>query len=119
MDANLRRGFIRKVYLILFMQFGVTSVFTMIFCFSKAASDWAKTPTAMAFMWANLAVLLVTEIALICCESVRRKHPLNLIVLGIFTLSMSFFVGIIASVYEPEAVFTAAGATALIVLALT
>lgn len=73
----------------------------------------------MAVMWANFAVLIVTEIALICCEGVRRKHPLNLIVLGIFTMSMSLFVGIIAAQYDPDTVFTAVGATAIIVLALT
>lgn len=70
-------------------------------------------------MWANFAVLIVTEITLICCEGVRRKHPINMILLFVFTVSMSFFVGIIASTYEPDTVFTAAGATALIVLALT
>ena len=118
-DVNLRNGFIRKVYAILFMQFAVTSIFCMIFCLNQKAQDWCKTPTAYAFMWANLAVLIITEIALICCEGVRRKHPLNLIVLGVFTVSMSFFVGIVASTYEPEAVLAAAGTTALIVLALT
>lgn len=118
-DVNIRNGFIRKVYAILFMQFGITSIFCMIFCISEKAKDWCQTPQANAFMWANLAILIVTEIALICCEGVRRKSPLNLIVLGVFTVSMSFFVGIVASTYEPEAVLAAAGTTALIVLALT
>lgn len=118
-NISVRQGFIRKVYGILFIQFAVTAIFTMIFCYSGSVKEWCQTPTAAAVMWANFAVLIVTEIVLICCEGVRRKHPLNLFVLGIFTLSMSFFVGIIASTYEPDAVFTAAGATALIVLALT
>lgn len=118
-DADVRRGFIRKVYSILFIQFGITTIFTIVFCYSDSAAKWARSPAGEAVMWANLAVLIITEIALVCCEGVRRKHPVNLIVLFIFTCSMSLFVGIIASTYAKEAVLTAAGATALIVLALT
>ena len=38
-------------------------------------------------------MLIVTEIVLVCCEGVRRKHPLNLVVLFIFTCAMSLFAG--------------------------
>lgn len=118
-DKSIRQGFIRKVYSILTIQFAITTIFVIFFTQSSSAKEWCKTPTAVGLMWGNLAVLLVTEITLICCEGVRRKHPINIILLGVFTVSMSFFVGIIASTYDSTAVALAAGCTAIIVLALT
>ena len=50
-------------------------------------------PVSRGVMWGAFAVLIVTEIVLVCCEGVRRKHPLNLVVLFIFTCAMSLFAG--------------------------
>lgn len=70
-------------------------------------------------MWISLAVLLVTMISLACCEGVRRKSPLNLIVLGIFTLAESFMLGVISSRYTGQEIFLAVGITAAVCLGLT
>lgn len=70
-------------------------------------------------MWISLGVLLVTMITLACCEGVRRKSPLNFIVLGIFTLAESFMLGVISSTYNGQEVFLAVGITAAVCLGLT
>ena len=118
-DASIRQGFIRKVYSIIFCQLAVTTIITMIFCFNESVKQWSQTSTAQGFMIANIVILLVTEIVLVCCDGVRRKHPLNLVILFVFTLSLSFMVAVIASSYDVNAVFVAAAATCLIVLSLT
>lgn len=70
-------------------------------------------------MWVSLGVLLVTMITLACCEGVRRKAPMNFIVLAIFTLAESFMLGVISSRYTGEEIFLAVGITAAVCLALT
>jgi len=119
-DPGIRRAFIRKVYLILLIQFAITSAFVLFFTLHEKGRNWARyNPASRGVMWASFAVLIVTEIVLVCCEGVRRKHPLNLVVLFVFTCAMSLFAGIICAFYKVEAVAFAAIATALIVLALT
>lgn len=51
-------------------------------------------------LFVAVIVELVTIIALSCCEGVRRTHPINLIFMSIFTLSLSVLVGFIGSVYD-------------------
>lgn len=64
-------------------------------------------------------VLLVTMIAMACCESLRRKSPMNFIFLGIFTVAQSFVLGVVSSTYASTEVFMAVGITAAVCLALT
>ncbi|CAM6053322.1 unnamed protein product, partial [Sphagnum tenellum] len=58
-------------------------------------------------------------IAMVCCESVRRKAPTNFIFLGIFTACEGFMLGSISAAFEADAVLIAAGATAAVTLGLT
>ena len=80
-------------------------------------------------------------IALVCCEGVRRKSPVNIIVLGIFTCNIShrkvqielscyqcplpfavcegYMLGSVSAFYEPDAVIMAAGITAGVTIGLT
>lgn len=69
--------------------------------------------------WVALAVLIVTMIAMACCEGVRRTSPTNFIFLGLFTLAQSFMLGTLTSAVPPETVLLAVGATAALCLALT
>ncbi|CAI6376274.1 unnamed protein product [Macrosiphum euphorbiae] len=66
-----------------------------------------------------LVITFGTLIALACCENVRRKSPLNIILLFVFTLSESFLIAVSVSLYYPEQVLLALGLTILICFALT
>lgn len=70
-------------------------------------------------VWIAFGVLLVTMIAMACCESVRRKSPMNFIFLFIFTIAQSFVLGVVSSTYASSEVFLAVGITAAVCLALT
>jgi protein lifeguard len=50
---------------------------------------------------------------------VRRKAPLNFILLGIFTVAQGFIMGVFSSFHSGEAVFMAVGMTAVVCLGLT
>ncbi|XP_032591366.1 protein lifeguard 1 isoform X2 [Drosophila grimshawi] len=116
-DQTIRKGFIRKVYLILMMQLLITFGFVSVFTFSEATQKWAQTNYWL--VWVALAVLIVTMICMACCESVRRKTPLNFIFLFLFTLAESFLLGVIAGTYEADEVLMAVGITAAVSLGLT
>lgn len=51
-------------------------------------------PTALVLYLASYVIFLIVYIALICCESVRRRFPSNIICTGILTLAMGYMVGV-------------------------
>ena len=64
-------------------------------------------------------MFIITYFTLICCEGVRRSHPGNLIMLGVFTLAMSFMTGVITTTYKIDSVMLALGICAVCCVAVT
>ncbi|GBP08783.1 Protein lifeguard 1 [Eumeta japonica] len=116
-DQTIRKAFIRKVYSILMCQLLVTLGFIGLFIFNENTRSWFRANQYM--VWVAFAVVLVTLIAMACCDSVRRQSPMNFIFLAIFTLAQSFLLGATSSAYDADAVLMAVGITAAICLALT
>lgn len=121
-DAGIRRAFIRKVYTILCAQFlvSIAVILGMQFTLKKNFHrDEALQNRIFIAQWVCLAVFLVIEIILVCFERVRRKHPINIIALAIFTFALSGFTGCITLYYDFDAVLIAMGSTFGITLGLT
>ncbi|GFS21353.1 protein lifeguard 3-like isoform X1 [Elysia marginata] len=116
-DKALRRGFIRKVYLILFTQLAVTFGIICLFVFCKPVKDYVQ-DNIWVYMVAY-GLFIVLYITLICCKNVRRKSPGNFICLGLFTLAFSYLVGTISSFHDTGIVLMAAGITAAVCLAIS
>ncbi|XP_059097466.1 protein lifeguard 3-like isoform X2 [Tigriopus californicus] len=116
-DKAVRRGFIRKVYGILSVQLLITCGLISIFVFVKPLRDFAIENESL--YWIAFAVTMVCMIAMVCCESVRRKSPTNFVFLGIFTICEGFMMGSLAAHFEADAVLIAAGTCAVVTLALT
>lgn len=116
-DKAIRRGFIRKVYGILMCQLLITGGIIATLMFYQPVREYC-----MYNVWpfyTCLGVTIVSIIVLACCESVRRKAPMNFIILGLFTLCEGFLLGIVASRYDTEAVLIAVGITCGVTFALT
>ncbi|GFO50034.1 protein lifeguard 1 [Plakobranchus ocellatus] len=116
-DKALRRGFIRKVYLILFTQLAVTFGVICLFIFCKPVKEFVQDN-----IWVYLVayvLFIVLYITLICCPGVRRKSPGNFICLGLFTLVFSYMVGTLSSFHDTGIVLMAAGITAAVCLAIS
>lgn len=119
-DKAIRRGFIKKVYLILMTQLLVTFGFVCVFSFVTPIKVWLRTsPGGSIFYYVSYATFLVTYFVLVCIPSVRRKHPGNFICLGVFTLAFSYMVGTISSFYDTNSVLVAAGITAAVCLSIS
>lgn len=116
-DQSIRRGFIRKVYSILTVQLLITAGFISFFVFHKPAAAYARSHFWLFIV--ALIVLIATMIALACCGEVRRKAPMNFILLGLFTVAESFMLGLVSSTYRGDTVLMAVGITAVLCLGLT
>ncbi|XP_063811509.1 LOW QUALITY PROTEIN: protein lifeguard 1-like [Pseudophryne corroboree] len=111
-DKNIRRAFIRKVFLVLTAQLLVTFAFVAVFTFVDEVQTYVQKNTWTYYL--SYAVFFCSLIALSCCGDFRRRHPWNLVALSILTLSLSYMVGMIASFYDTEAVIMALGITAAV-----
>ncbi|XP_077290197.1 protein lifeguard 2-like [Arctopsyche grandis] len=116
-NKSVRMAFIRKVYGILVVQLGITFGFVALFLIHKPTQKFVKDHPII--WWVALVVLLVTLISMSCCSSVRRKSPMNLIFLALFTCAEAFMLAMVASKYESTEVLLALGITAAVCLALT
>ncbi|XP_069554753.1 protein lifeguard 3-like [Brachyistius frenatus] len=116
-STSIRHGFIRKVYLILTAQLAVTFSVVAVFTFVDPVRLFViRYP---GIYWASFVVYFVVYCILVCCKEPRRRFPLNLVLLGVFTLALSYLSGTISSYYETKAVLLAMGITALVCIAVT
>ena len=106
--------FVRKVYSILAAQLTLTAVFIVI----------SQTSGFKSFLVKNIGLTLgccVLEIvvifALVCCYG--RTHPINLILLAVFTLCESYIVAGLTAQYDKNTVILAGLGTALVTVSLT
>lgn len=117
LSANVRLGFIRKVYLILLTQLVITAILTIVtLTNSSLRAFMIATP---GLMWAAICLYVTSMYALACYPRVARSVPANYILLLVFTISMSWVVAFISSMYSPPIVATAALLTALMMIGLT
>ncbi|XP_041806873.1 protein lifeguard 3-like [Chelmon rostratus] len=116
-STSVRHAFIRKVYFILAAQLAVTFSVVAVFTFVDPVRLFViRYP---GIYWASLVVYFVVYCILICCKEPRRRFPWNVVLLGVFTLALSYMAGTISSYYETKAVFLAMGITAVVCIAVT
>lgn len=133
-DQNIRRTFIRKVYSILLVQLLVTTGIIALFIFTPALRGvyclnaneaWDikarchPNDNALIMYIISYVIFIIFYIAIACCEGVRRKYPLNVIALSVFTLALSFMAASIALFHSVTWVMMAMGITAAVCLGIT
>jgi len=116
-QQKIRLGFIRKVYGIIFFQLLISTGVIYFSITSKFFYQFILSNPSMIYLC--FTGVLLTEIPILCCQSVAQKVPLNYILLLIFTLCESYLVASITIYYEPLSVFICAVLTLAIVIGLT
>uniref|UniRef100_A0A131X9Z3 Putative fas apoptotic inhibitory molecule 2-like protein n=1 Tax=Hyalomma excavatum TaxID=257692 RepID=A0A131X9Z3_9ACAR len=116
-NKEIRRVFVRKVYAILMVQLAITFGFVALFIYEPHVKLFVQR-NLEAYIAAYVA-FIVLYIMLVCCESLRRSYPTNIILLFIFTLVMSYMVGAISSFHDTDTVLMAAGICAACCLAVS
>jgi FtsH-binding integral membrane protein len=113
-ENKLRWGFIRKVYGILSVQFVLTTVVAGLVVLSASVNQFFQSNPASVLVLAFLPLVLMCPL-----YAYQQSHPLNLILLGLFTVSISLSVGISCSLAPPAIVLEALLLTAIVVVSLT
>ncbi|KAK7027375.1 hypothetical protein SK128_005118 [Halocaridina rubra] len=116
-DKAIRHAFIRKVYLILMCQLLVTLGIVSLFTFHDGVRYFVQRNNWIYFL--SYVVFMITYLSLICCSGLRRRWPGNFIMLGIFTIALSYMAGTIASMYETKIVVMTIGITCAICFLIT
>ena len=112
----IRRGFIRKVYGIIFFQLLIT---TTVIYFSMTNE------ILMKFMLSNVWPLYLSCVAsimvviILVCGKLTRTIPVNYFLLIVLTLLEAFMASYTTIYFQPISVLVCAGLTMLIVFALT
>jgi FtsH-binding integral membrane protein len=113
-ENTLRWGFIRKVYGILSVQFVLTTVVAGFVVLSTPVSQFFQANPISIIILAFLPLILLCPL-----YAYQQSHPLNLILLGLFTVSISLTVGISCSLAPAGIVLEALLLTAIVVVSLT
>ena len=117
-SANVRLGFIRKVYGILVFQLLIT---TLICILSMTSESFAEFQAENSGIFIGVAVLsLMLLLAILCFKEIAKRVPINYIALTFFTLCEAYMVSFAcSSVGEPKIVIMAAAMTLGMTLSLT
>lgn len=118
-ELDLRKGFIRKVYGVLFCQLAVTFIFITFGTLVVSQSTLENLLSYYALSIIAGIVLFVVTILLCCVKSLARTVPINYILLSIFTLCESYLLMLVAAGTDPHIVFSAAAITVACTLGLT
>ena len=97
-DAEIRLAFIRKVYAILFLQLLSTA----------AVALAMSVPAAVEFTHANSWIIWIPMLGsfatLLGVYLKRHDYPMNMILLGMFTMCEAVMIGAVTSYYESRIV---------------
>ncbi|XP_039482528.1 protein lifeguard 1 isoform X3 [Drosophila santomea] len=115
-DPTIRMGFVRKVFGILLVQLLFTLAVIAIFAYHQPTKDFIQENFLLVLVAMIVNVIVLTTI--VCVENVRRRHPVNLICLALYTFTMSLLLGTAASLMDSNVVISAVGITTVLVIAL-
>lgn len=116
MEKQVRQGFIRKVFGILAVQLFIT--FGAAILMSSNDDLKAYVQGNMWPFYVSFPLLFGSLIGLACCGDTHRQFPQNYLLLGLFTISESYMVGMATMAYETETVLQAIAITGVVTLGL-
>lgn len=116
-QANMRMGFIQKVYGILSIQLLITTIFSLISMTSKTFLDFQLKNMWIFYFCLILSIILPCII--ICFQGTMRQIPYNYAILFGFTFAESYLVSVICGLTNPKLVVMAACMTMSMTIALT
>jgi len=114
-SAEIRLGFVRKVYGLLSAQLLLTVLVAT--PFQLMDSVQLQSQTWLLGLSVMMTIMVVCAIA--CCKDMTRSYPYNYVILFTFTLFEAILVGFASASYTWQSVLLCAGLTATIFFGLT
>lgn len=93
-ETSVRNGFIRKVYSLLTINFLITIGVSVAFSTISPISEFL-----VSHSWVMFIPLVISLALLIVLSCFKLAYPINLIVMYVFVLAYSAFVGCIVAIY--------------------
>lgn len=115
---DVRSGFIRKVYSIMFAQLLVTFLAALLTMMVVPLKGWVVAHQLPLLISSGIGLLLTT-ILMLCMSRVLRNFPWNYILLAVFTALMTLTVSAIVAPFDMKVVLLALGGTLIITGGLT
>ncbi len=107
-EKKIRLGFIRKVYVLLFIQLAITFG-AVCLTFIKKVREFLDEKFWIFYIAAGVA--LIVMIVMCCSRKAAVKVPWNYILLFLWTVSVAYMVMTSCAYYDKEIVITAIGLT--------
>ena len=99
-SSEVRTNFISKVYLVLWLQLMVTSIFIGCCNQLEPVQMFMLSPIGTSLMFPAVILLLTMTCMLSCYQDTLRVKPYSYIYLSVFTLLMSYMVGYTGIAYN-------------------
>ncbi|PIA45041.1 hypothetical protein AQUCO_01700532v1 [Aquilegia coerulea] len=116
-NPEVRWSFIRKVYSILSLQLLLTiAVASVVVTVRPVANFFVSTRTGLALY---IFVIILPFIIICLLSYYYQHHPVNLLLLTVFTTSLAFAVGLTCAFTKGKVVLESVILTALVVISLT
>jgi FtsH-binding integral membrane protein len=112
-----RHIFIRKVYMIVFLQLALTALISSIFILNESVKTFVQNSSAALISAFILAIVFL--LVIFCCGDIAKQVPANYVILFCFTLCEGYLVGAVTTYYQATSVVLACIITCGITLALT
>ncbi|KAL3517611.1 hypothetical protein ACH5RR_020200 [Cinchona calisaya] len=116
-SPQLRWAFIRKIYSILTIQLLLTiAVAAVVVTYHPIALFFSTTGAGLALY----IVLIITPFIVLCpLYYYHQKHPVNYLLLGLFTVALAFVVGLTCAFTNGKVILESVILTAAVVISLT
>ncbi|XP_021716894.1 BI1-like protein [Chenopodium quinoa] len=116
-DVQFRWAFIRKVYVIITMQMILTAAVAAVVVFVPPISRYLVSTRAGLGIY---IVILISPLIIMCpLYAYMKRHPINFILLGLFTVAIAFGVGMSCAFVKGKIVLEALILTCVVVVSLT
>ncbi|KAG8100537.1 hypothetical protein GUJ93_ZPchr0013g37924 [Zizania palustris] len=116
-SPEMRWALIRKIYVILSMQLLLTAVVAAVVVKVRAISHFFVSSHAGLGLY--IFLLILPFIVLCPLYYYHQKHPINLVLLGLFTVAISFSVGMTCAFTSGKVILESAILTTVVVVSLT
>ncbi|KAF9605053.1 hypothetical protein IFM89_013723 [Coptis chinensis] len=116
-DPQLRWAFIRKIYAILTLQLLLTVAVASVVVYVRPISHFFVSSRFGLAVY--IVIILVPLILLLPLHYFHKKHPWNLVLLALFTVAISFVVGLSCAFTKGKIILEAAILTTVVAISLT
>lgn len=120
---NARLQFVRKVYSLLTIQLTFTMLAILLSCSSQSFARFQQRNSWLAYLnifsTIGTSLALCTNITIEGFGSLSKKQPINYALLGLFTLSESYLVSMICTIYDEKSVLMCGLLTLAVTAGLT